>query len=169
MPRFLRYEDALAWVRGRTRLTEEELARGLNASPATAATFLRRMEAEGVIGLAGPDGAHPVLGERRRRWSAEPPPVTADPWSELARLRTEMEMAARRAEVAEARLAAHAAPGERIAVLRRLLVRELHPDAAAPADDPGLQAAYAEVFKRVWPRIERVLDGAPDSPEAQAG
>lgn len=160
MPRFLRYEDALAWVRGRARFVPEELARGLDASPATAGTFLRRMEAEGVVGLAGPDGTHPVLGERRRRWSAEPQPMAAgaDPWAEVARLRGEAAAAAHRATIAEAQLAG-AAPRERMAVLRRMLARELHPDTAAPIGDPALQAAYAEVFKRVWPRIERVLEG----------
>jgi hypothetical protein len=63
---------------------------------------------------------------------------------------------------AEARLAEAAAPGARIATLRRLLARELHPDTAAPAGDPARQAAHAEVFARVWPRIERILDGEPE-------
>ncbi len=159
MPRFLRYEDALPWVRTQARLTPEGLARGLDASPATAASFLRRMEAEGVVGPAGPDGAHPVLGERRRRW-AEAIPVAIDPSAELARLQAELQAATRRAAAAEARLADHAAARERVALLRRLLARELHPDTAAPVDQPALQGAYAELFKRVWPRIERILDGA---------
>ncbi|WP_431267974.1 hypothetical protein [Dankookia sp. P2] len=161
MPRFLRYEDALPWVRGQVRLTLEGMARGLDATPAAAASFLRRLEAEGVVGPAGPDGAHPVLGERRRRW-AEAAPAAADPWAEIARLRIEAEAAARRAAAAEARLAALAVPREQIAALRRLLARELHPDTAAPLGDPAQQAAFEEVFKRVWPRIERVLDGAPE-------
>ncbi|TDH59613.1 hypothetical protein E2C06_26585, partial [Dankookia rubra] len=96
MPRFLRYEDALPWVRGQARLTAEGMARGLDATPAAAASFLRRLEAEGVVGPAGPDGTHPVLGERRRRW-AEAAPASADPWAEIARLRAEAEAAARRA------------------------------------------------------------------------
>ncbi|MFC7473080.1 hypothetical protein ACFQS7_01850 [Dankookia sp. GCM10030260] len=158
MPRFLRYEDALPWVRGQARLTAEGMVRGLDATPTAAASFLRRLEAEGVVGPAGADGAHPVLGERRRRW-AEPAPAAADPWAECARLRAEAEAATRRAAAAEAQLAAATAPRERIAALRRLLARELHPDTAAPAGDPARQAAHAEVFARVWPRIERVLDG----------
>ncbi|MDO9709129.1 hypothetical protein [Paracraurococcus lichenis] len=171
MPRFLRYEDALAWARGRARLSAEDLVRGLDATPAAAQSFLRRMEAEGVIGPAGPDGVHLAIGERRRRWSAEPHPVAdrpladrplADPWAEVARLRAEAEAAARRAAAAEAQLAGEGPTRARIATLRRMLARELHPDTAAPAADPALQAAYAEVFKRVWPRIERVLDGEPE-------
>ena len=162
MPRFLRYEDALPWVRGQARLTVDGMARGLDATPAAAASFLRRLEAEGVVGPAGPDGAHPVLGERRRRW-AEAAPAPTDPQAEIARLRGEVEAAMRRAAAAEARLAERAAPSRRIAALRRLLARELHPDTAAPLGDPAQQAAYAEVFKRVWPRIERVLDGEPEA------
>ena len=164
MPRFLRYEDALPWVRGQARLTAEGMARGLDATPAAAASFLRRLEAEGVVGPAGPDGTHPVLGERRRRW-AEAAPAAADPWAEVAQLRAEAEAAARQAAAAEARLAELAAPRERLAALRRLLARELHPDTAAPLGDLAQQAAYAEVFKRVWPRIERVLDGASEEDE----
>ena len=166
MPRFLRYEDALPWVRGQARLTVEGMARGLDATPAAAASFLRRMETEGVVGPVGSDGIYPVLGERRRRWSgAVPEPAShpadrvIDPWAEVARLQAEATIAARRAEAAEARVAEQAPARERIAVLRRLLARELHPDTAAPVGDPALQSAYAEVFKRVWPRIERVLDG----------
>jgi hypothetical protein len=165
MPRFLRYEDALPWVRGQARLTAEGMARGLDATPAAAASFLRRLEAEGVVGPAEPDGAHPVLGERRRRWAEAAPASTdrsADPWAEVARWQAAAEAAVRRAAAAEARLAELAAPRERIAALRRLLARELHPDTAAPLGDLAQQAVYAEVFKRVWPRIERVLDGAPE-------
>jgi len=162
MPRFLRYEDALPWVRTQARLTPEGLARGLDATPAAAASFLRRMESEGVVGPAGPDGAHAVLGERRRRW-AEAAPASTDPAAELARLQAELQAATRRAAAAEARLADHAAARDRIALLRRLLARELHPDTAAPVEEPALQGAYAEVFKRLWPRIERVLDGAEEA------
>jgi hypothetical protein len=164
MPRFLRYEDALPWVKGQARLTPEGLVRSLDATPTAAASFLRRMEAEGLIGPAGADGAHVVLGERRRRWT-EPAPAAADPLAELTRLRAELESATRRATLAEGRLAAQAAqvaPRDRIALLRRMLARELHPDTAAPVGEPVLQAACAEVFKRVWPRIERVLDGAEE-------
>src|SRR3954469_13686892 len=108
MPRFLRYEDALPWVRGQARLTAEGMARGLDATRAAAASFLRRLEAEGVVGPAEPDGTHPVLGERRRRW-AEAAPISADrsanrpadrstdPWAEVARWRSAAEAAARRA------------------------------------------------------------------------
>lgn len=162
MPRFLRYEDALPWVRGQARLTAVGMARGLDAAPAAVASILRRLEAEGVIGPAGPDGVHPVLGDRRRRWT-DTAPAAADPWAELARLRAEVEAAGRRAMTAEARLAAMVAPRERFAALRRRLARELHPDTAAPLGDPAQQAAYAEVFKRVWPRIEQVLDGEPEA------
>src|SRR3954468_1649286 len=103
MPRFLRYEDALPWVRGQARLTAAGMARGLDATPAAAASFLRRLEAEGVGGPAGPDGAHPVLGERRRRWAEAAPASadrsadrSADPWAEVARWQTAAEAAARR-------------------------------------------------------------------------
>lgn len=162
MPRFLRYEDALPWVRGQTRVTADGMMRGLDATPAAAASFLRRLQAEGVVGPAGPDGAHPVLGERRRRW-AEAAPAAADPWAELGRLRAELQAARQRAEAAEARLAT---PSARLATLRRRLARELHPDLAAPRGDPAQQAAYAEIFKRLWPRIEAVLDGQAEGEEA---
>lgn len=161
MPRFLRYEDALAWMRGRTRLSAEDLVRGLNATLPVARSFLQRMESDGLIGPLGPDGACPVLGERRRRWSAEAS-AASDPWAELARFRAELDTQTRRAEAAEALLARHAASRERLAALRHMLAWELHPDTAAPVDDPVLQAGYAELFKRVWPGIEHVLDGADE-------
>ncbi|NOG72876.1 hypothetical protein [Roseicella sp. DB1501] len=155
MARFLQYEDALAWMQGRTSLTFEGMRRGLDASPTATASFLRRMEADGLIGPAGPDGAHPVLGSRRRAslHAAQDEPAIA------ARLRAELQAALQRAERAEARLAALTAPQARLGTLRRLLARELHPDTAALAEDPARQAAYAEIFKTLWPRIEAVLAG----------
>lgn len=154
MPRFLRYDEALAYANGRTRLSREGLVRGLDATPAAADAFLRRMEADGVIGPAEPDGAHPVLGAQRRRWSAPMPAETAPAGmmgEDVARLRAERDAALRRAESAEAAAAA------RLATLRRMLARELHPDSAASAGTTALQEAYQEIFQRVWPRIEAVL------------
>lgn len=164
MPRFVRYEDALASIEGRTRLRCSDLERALDAAPAAAEHFLRRMEAEGVVGPPDADGSYPVLGARRRRWGGPPPignPIQSTP-DELDRLRQERDAAVQRAAAAEERLAAALARPPRHAVLRRMLARELHPD-AAPAADAAERRAQEDIFKRVWPRIERILED-PEEP-----
>ncbi|RAI59359.1 hypothetical protein [Roseicella frigidaeris] len=163
MARFLHYEEALAWAQGQASLTLEGMMRGLDASAAAAASFLRRMEADGLIGPAESDGTHPVLGSRRRRAASQPDREEAA----AARLRAELQAALHRAERAEARLAALAAPRAQLGSLRRLLARELHPDAAAPTGDAALHAAYTAIFKTLWPRIETLLAGEPADRDSQ--
>src|SRR5207237_190133 len=51
-----------------------------------------------------------------------------------------------------------AAPAAAAALLQRLLVQQLHPD-AQPDADPALRSLRTELFKQLWPRIEAVLDG----------
>jgi len=179
MPRFVRYEDALAYARSQARLNAAALVAGLDASPHAAEVLIRQLEAAGVIGPAGPDGLHPAQQERQRRWQGMGSgghggggPGDPQLAAEVARLRAEAATATRRAAQVEAQLAATIAAEARIAALRRVLARELHPDIAAPTGDAALQAAYAEVFKRVWPRIEQALaglDAAEPDAEPAAG
>jgi hypothetical protein len=187
MSRFVNYEEACAFAARQDRLTVDALVRSLGATPAAAASFLRRLQQDGLIGPAEENGAHPVAGRggRRRYWGeaqgakAAPAPEVriAELEAELARLRLQAEEAdfwRRRALAAEQRQPGGPQASEptavlqgRVDALRRMLAKELHPDAARLGTD---RAVHAEIFKAVWPRIEAVLRGEPEpAPEPPAG
>ena len=46
---------------------------------------------------------------------------------------------------------------KRIEALRRLLARELHPDKAQSSTEEA--ALRAEIFKQLWPEIDRIAKG----------
>jgi predicted nucleic acid-binding Zn-ribbon protein len=103
-----------------------------------------------------------VQTERQRRWQPQDGRAsggTVSTAGEVAQLRRELDAAMRRAAMAEAKLEQIRAAEARLGALRRLLAREFHPDTAAPAQEPALQAAYAEIFKRLWPRIDAAFTG----------
>jgi hypothetical protein len=177
LARFVTFEDAQGFARGQARLTARMLIEVLGANPVAAESFLRRLEDEGLIGPAEPNGEHRVLDGRttRRSWSGAAGAAgsnrgtrLAELEAEIARLRLQAGESAewrQRALNAEARLAAGAASGGghsgRIAALRRMLAKELHPDAAL-VEGPD-RAVHAEIFKTLWPRIEALLCDAPGS------
>lgn len=172
MARFVNFEEARHFALRQDRLTAGMLMQGLGATATVAGTLLQRLEREGIVGPVDPQGTHRVLGSTapRRSWSPAPAGAAgtrgtvADLEAELARLRPLAEAAEawrQRALEAEAQLGlASASSGDvqaRVAALRRMLARELHPD-AAPRHGVD-RASHAEIFKTLWPRIEAVLRG----------
>ncbi|MBV8590710.1 MAG: hypothetical protein JO212_11765 [Acetobacteraceae bacterium] len=162
MSRTVTYEAAVQHVMGLRRVKHFDLARQLGIHLTAALKLLQRMQQEGIVGPMDLHGWRLVL-------------IKPDPFygSLLEEVRRSRELAAR--AVAEASLwkrralaaqsdskpraspppaASSGASDDRINKIRRLLAKELHPDAC---DSGGPEARVrAELFKKIWPKLESV-------------
>lgn len=121
------YQAAVECARAMGRVRQFELARRVGIDWRLAAAYLARMKREGVVGRMDARGWFEVIGSPPRVVAA------AQPASSVRRT---------------------AGSDKRFETLRRLIARELHPDAPGVAEADG--QVRAELFKRIWPEVESI-------------
>ncbi len=127
------YTLAVACAREMRMVRQFELAARLGISRRTAVAHLARMQREGVVSRMDVRGWHAALDLHAERPDPEP----------------------------DSRVVDRDGPAPRkpqYDAVRRLIARELHPD-ACDSDDPT-KPLRAELFKRIWPQLLEITHAA---------